>query len=347
MTQTPDAAHTARLALDWPAADLVQPSGHGVPELLRDRLSLHMMERPLPGISDKTQALRVAVAVNAPRTRDDGQVTDAARGTIFFSPGRTEFIEKYLETIGDLIARGFWVVMVDPRGQGLSGRLLDDRLKSYVADFQDYADDIGWVCDTLSPHCPKPHIAMGHSMGGTIVLQGVLTGALNPSAVITSAPMLGLSDLDSGVMRGMISGLSALGLSARNLPFQTQRRGLPVAFADNKLTSDKARYTRWASFFQNVPRLRVGEPTFGWIAQALRAMAFINRNAASLKIPGLMVAAGGDQIVTPLSIEDFARKAGCDFHVVPGAKHELFLERDEMRDEFFAVIDRFLDENGL
>ena len=335
--------------LDYPVAELVQPGGHAVPDILATRLSLHFLDRPASGGAGEGghQRLRVMVATHAPFEGSDGRTIDEPRGTILFSPGRTEFIEKYLESIADLVARGFWVVMVDPRGQGLSGRMLDDRLKSYVADFQDYADDLGWVAEELSAHCPRPHIAMGHSMGGTIVLQAVLTGALDPSAVIASAPMLGLTDLDTGVMRGMISGLSALGLSARNLPFQTQRRGLPVAFADNKLTSDKTRYARWASYFQSVPRLRVGEPTFGWIAQALKAMAFINRNAASLKIPGLMVAAGGDQIVTPLSIEDFARKAGCDFHVVPGAKHELFLERDEMRDEFFARIDQFLEDNGL
>ena len=331
--------------LDFPRADLVQPPGHDVPELLAPRLSLYFLDRP-ESAGRPAQRLRVMVATHAPR-EVDGEPVDAPRGTIFFSPGRTEFIEKYLETVADLIARGFWVVMVDPRGQGLSDRLLDDRLKSYVADFQDYSDDLGWVCETLSAHCPKPFIAMGHSMGGTIVLQSVLTGTLSPSAVICSAPMLGLMDLDTVMIRGAISGLSALGLSTRNLPFQKQRGGLPVAFADNKLTTDRARYARWASFFQNTPRLRVGEPTFGWIAQALKAMAFVNRNARELKIPGLMVAAGGDQIVDPASVQDFAAKARCHYHVVPGAKHELFLERDSMRDEFFAEIDAFLEEQGL
>ena len=273
--------------------------------------------------------------------------TEEPRGTLFFSPGRTEFIEKYLETINDLTARGFWVVMMDPRGQGLSSRMLEDRLKSYVRSFQDYADDMGWVCETLAPHCPKPFIAMGHSMGGTVVLQAVLTGTLSPSAVICSAPMLGLMDVDNALMMGGIKMLSALGLSGQNLPFQKQRNGLPVAFADNKLTSDRERYKRWASFFQDIPRIRVGEPTFGWIAAAFDSMSFVNRNASRLGIPGLMVAAGGDQIVDPASVERFAQKAGCDFHVVPGAKHELFLEQDAMRNEFFDAIDRFLEDQAL
>lgn len=324
--------------LDFETADLVQPGGHSVPEGLASRLSLYFMDRPA-GDHGAAQRLRVLVAAHG----TEGE----PRGTIFFSPGRTEFIEKYLETLDDLTQRGFLVVMMDPRGQGLSGRLLEDRLRSYVDSFQDYADDLGWICDTLSPHCPKPFIAMGHSMGGTIVLQATLSGVLSPSAVICSAPMLGLTDIDSGLLRGSIRGLSALGLSKSNLPFQKQRGGMPLAFADNKLTSDRDRYRRWASFFQDTPRLRVGEPTFGWIAAALRSMAFVNRNAAQLGVPGLMVAAGGDQIVDPASVENFAIRADCDFHVVPGAKHELFLERDVMRDEFFSVIDSFLEKQAL
>lgn len=322
-------------ALELDPADLVQPSGHTVPEALAPRMALYFLERPF---KPKPLRLRVLVA---------SQVTKDPRGTIFFSPGRTEFIEKYLETITDLISRGYWVVMIDPRGQGLSDRLLPDRLKSYVATFQDYADDFGWICDQLGSHCPKPHIAMGHSMGGTIVLQSILSGTMSPSAVICSAPMLGLMDLDTAMMRGMIRGLSVMGLSTRNLPFQKQRSGLPVAFADNKLTSDRERYRKWASFFQDTPRLRVGEPTFGWISASLSAMAFVNRNARQLGVPGLMVAAGGDQIVDPASVETFAQRSGSMFHVVPGAKHELFLERDSMRNEFFDVIDTFLEEQAL
>ena len=323
--------------LDFEPAELVQPGGHTLPEGLNTRLSLYFLDRPSSG-NAPTQRLRVAVATPA---------TEEPRGTLFFSPGRTEFIEKYLETINDLTARGFWVVMMDPRGQGLSSRMLEDRLKSYVRSFQDYADDMGWICETLAPHCPKPFIAMGHSMGGTVVLQAVLTGTLSPSAVICSAPMLGLMDVDNALMMGGIKMLSALGLSGQNLPFQKQRNGLPVAFADNKLTSDRERYKRWASFFQDIPRIRVGEPTFGWIAAAFDSMSFVNRNASRLGIPGLMVAAGGDQIVDPASVERFAQKAGCDFHVVPGAKHELFLEQDAMRNEFFDAIDRFLEDQAL
>ena len=312
-------------------AEIVQPGGRPVPAALEPRLKTYFVDRD--GVR-----LRVMLAT---------AVTDTPRGSIIFCPGRTEFIEKYFETTADLIQRGFNVLMVDPRGQGLSERLLEDRLKSYIENFQIYADDLAFAADEFAPLLPRPHIAMGHSMGGTVVLQAILSGALNPDAVICSAPMLGLFDLETPVLRGVISTLARLGLDKRNLPFQRQRSGLPIPFLGNKLTSDKERYRLWAAFFQSTPRLRVGQPTYGWIRAALGSMAYVNRNAANLKIPGLMLGAGADPIVDPASIERFAKNADCEYIVIPGALHELFLERDVYRDACFETIDAFLDAEKI
>ena len=312
-------------------AEIVLPGGRPVPAALEPRLKTYF-------IDNNGVRLRVMLAT---------AVADNPRGSIIFSPGRTEFIEKYFETTADLIQRGFNVLIVDPRGQGLSQRMLDDRLKSYIKSFQVYADDLAFAVEEFAPLLPRPHIGMGHSMGGTIVLHGVLSGVLKPDVVVCSAPMLGLFDLETPLLRGVIVALSRLGLDKRNLPFQRQRSGLPIPFLGNKLTSDKERYRQWASFFQSTPRLRVGQPTYGWIRASLASMAYVNRNAANLKIPGLMLGAGADPIVDPASIERFSKKAGCEYAVVPGALHELFLERDIYRDEAFLKIEGFLDSQKI
>lgn len=321
----------AGLPLTYEKADIIQPGGRPIPEALEPRMGTYFIQRG-------DIRLRIMFASAA---------VDEPRGSIIFSPGRTEFIEKYLETAADFIKRGFNILIVDPRGQGLSDRLLEDKMKSYVDSFQDYADDLAYVAEELSSLLPKPHIVMGHSMGGTIALQAVLSGVINPSAVVCSAPMLGLYDLDTPIMKWAIRGLSAIGLRAKNLPFQKQRNGLPIPFNINKLTSDKDRYRHWAAYFQTTPRLRVGPPTYGWIVQALKSMAWVNRNAGELNIPCLIVAAGADPIVDPASNEVFASKARATFKVVPGALHELFLERDLYRDQFFETFDKFLKDNAL
>jgi len=51
------------------------------------------------------------------------------KGTVCLFQGRTEFIEKYFETVRELRARGFAVAMLDWRGQGLSERALSDPRK--------------------------------------------------------------------------------------------------------------------------------------------------------------------------------------------------------------------------
>jgi len=59
------------------------------------------------------------------------------------------------------------------------------------------------------------------------------------------------------------------------------------------------------------------------------------------------VAAGADPIVDPASNLNFARKAQAKHRVVPGAKHELMMEKDVFRDQFFESVDKFLAENAL
>jgi len=61
----------------------------------------------------------------------------------------------------------------------------------------------------------------------------------------------------------------------------------------------------------------------------------------------LLTACGADAIVTPASIEEFAKKAHAEFINFPGCLHEILLEKDEFRDQFWATFDKFLEENGL
>ena len=63
------------------------------------------------------------------------------RGTVVLSPGRTEPIEKYFELIGNFLARGFCVLAHDWRGQGLSARLLPDRLRGHARAVEEFLDD--------------------------------------------------------------------------------------------------------------------------------------------------------------------------------------------------------------
>src|SRR5690606_30435107 len=92
------------------------------------------------------------------------------RGTVVLSPGRTEPIEKYYEVIGNFLARGWCVLAHDWRGQGLSARLLPDRLKGHARAVEEFLDDYARLLDVYETRAPKPWIMVGHSMGGALNL---------------------------------------------------------------------------------------------------------------------------------------------------------------------------------
>ena len=315
-------------------APVARPGGREIPEALRDGRAFFVEHAQNGGESVRLRCFLV-------------EAGEEPRGTVIVYPGRTEFIEKYFETATDFLARGFTVLITDPRGQGLSSRLTVDPLKSYVGRFSDYARDIGHVVREVGDALPRPHILFGHSMGGLVVLQAVIDGHYRPDALVASAPMLGLFDVATPVLKLGFRGLDRLGLGERDLPFQRQERGIPVPFEGNKLTSDPERFRLWAEYFQTVPELRVAGPTIRWLAESVRAMDHVNREARRLDVPALLVAPGGDPIVDPASIREFAARAGVDVLTIPGARHEVVMEVDRYRDAFLAELDGWLEREGF
>ena len=97
-------------------------------------------------------------------------------GSVVISAGRTEFIEKYLEVASELVARDFSVLIHDWRGQGLSARLLPDRLKGYAADYGAFVADHGALLDAFASRLPQPWIGLSHSMGGCIMAMALAQG---------------------------------------------------------------------------------------------------------------------------------------------------------------------------
>src|SRR5687768_16527609 len=95
----------------------------------------------------------------------------AARGTICLLHGRTEFIEKYFETIGDFQSRGFAVASFDWRGLGGSQRLIGYPGLGYVRRFDDYWIDLkSFHGSILFPECPPRYYLVSHSPGVLVAL---------------------------------------------------------------------------------------------------------------------------------------------------------------------------------
>src|SRR5262249_39357026 len=121
-------------------------------------------------------------------------------------------------------------------------------------------------------------------------------------------------------------------------------------FPGNPLTSDPVRYARAAAVLETEPTLGVGSPTVGWVDAAFRSMAQMRPPAYAGRIrqPMLIVAAGRDRLVSTGAIETFAVRLRAGSHVViAGAEHEIMMEQDAYRQQFWAAFDAFVPGTPL
>ena len=271
----------------------------------------------------------------------------ACAGTIAILPGRAEFIEKYFEVIGELLSRNFDVAILDWRGQGLSGRLVNDPRKGHIGDFRAYERDLDALAEqVLEPYCRPPWFALGHSMGAAIALAKAHSGSSPFARMVLTAPMIDIYGLrfERG-MRILAKVLVLLGQGRRFVPGGSPKSYMSASFEGNLLTSDSSRHARAAAIIEAAPELSIGDPTIAWINAAFRFLRRFEDVAYPRRIltPILIVAAGADRIVDTAATEYFARrlKAGKCL-TLAHARHEILMERDPLRELFWAAFDAFL-----
>ena len=271
------------------------------------------------------------------------------RGSVFLFGGRTEFAEKYFETVGDLIARGFAVATVDWRGQGLSDRLLGDPRKGHVDSFESFDRDLAVFMAEVAPAFPKPWIALAHSMGGEILLRGLHDHPNWFSGAALSAPMLGLrfpNPTAAKLARALAVYGSFAGFGARYVPGGNGKASDEVAFADNILTHDERRYALYQALIRAEPKLGLGAVTLGWLAAAFRSIETTGASAYlnAIEVPILIAAATQDALVDRNSLRfASAELRRAELVTIEGAKHEILIETDAIRAQFWSAFDRFVE----
>jgi lysophospholipase len=271
----------------------------------------------------------------------------ARRGTVAILQGRAEFIEKYFEAAGELLARGFAVAAIDWRGQGGSQRQLKNPHKGHIDDFSFYEHDLSaLVDDVLGPSCPQPWFGLAHSMGGAIMLGIARAGRCPFERLVLTSPMIGLAGQRfRRLNRFLVETLDTLGFGGAFAPGGGSRSYSVEPFAGNALTSDPRRYARSARVLEAAPEIALGGPTIGWLNAAMRAMAEFEEPefAREIATPTLVLASGADRVVDAEATERFASRLRTGrLIVIDGAEHELLVERDRFRDLFWAAFDQFI-----
>ena len=269
-----------------------------------------------------------------------------ARGTVLIAQGRAEFIERYSETIAELRRRGFHVIAFDWRGQGGSQRFTSRQRRGHVGRLVHYERDLALAVAQMQDRFPPPYFALAHSMGAALCLDAARHGALPVSRLVALAPMLGLTMIERPRAASRLASLLFwLGLGKLFVPGGGETAIATKPFEGNRLTGDAARYARNSALSAAARALSIGDPTIAWVRTAFQLMARLNAPSAALdvRVPTLVIAAGLDPVVSTPAIERFAArlKTGSAL-VLPTARHEILMESDAIRAQFWAAFDAFI-----
>ncbi|MGE3303304.1 MAG: alpha/beta fold hydrolase [Hyphomonadaceae bacterium] len=277
-------------------------------------------------------------AMTAPALRNP------ARGSVILCNGRTEFIEKYFEVARELQERGFAVFTLDWRGQGLSDRLLPDRNKGHIDSLDEAVSDLALALKQTADRLPRPHILLAHSMGGAIGLRALQTRRIEVEGAVFSSPMWQIANLKP-MARNFARFMTAIGAGAMLAPGQ-RRRWRKEQFKRNPVTHDRERHARAQALVLAEPRLALAGVTLGWIDAASEAIEGFRQPGAlaHVRIPVVVLSAGEDTLVDNEGHDVVAKllPQARQAHVA-GAKHEILMERDELRDQFWRAFDDLAD----
>ena len=265
------------------------------------------------------------------------------RGLIVFFNGRNEYLEKYNAAYKKFQELDYAVVALDWRGQGLSER--EKRLGhlGYVGSFSEYQLDVEAVLThTEVKGVSGPRILVGHSTGGCIGLRTLTNKEFVFKKAIFLAPLWGALPMQHLSYR--ISRLMVRAGWDKKSPISPKVKPyiLTTTPEKNCHTSDQVQFKRLQEIIVADPRLSAGPATFGWISAVGDELLDLDKQEP-LTLPHLVLVGREDALISLKAVEKKCRqsKKGKLF-VIPEARHELLIEKQEIVSSVWEKIDNFL-----
>lgn len=268
---------------------------------------------------------------------------EPAQGTLIFVPGYSNYIEAYAPFLNEWYADGFTIVAVDLPGQGGSTRRADYPEKPITGDFTWYSAQLAPFLREQMNEAEGPVTLVAESFGAHVTLRAAAEGRIDPDRLALLVPGLELKTdgLPTGLIKGVVSGLTRLGFGSRYAPTQG-----PWAPNWHKTKESFACSTRpdrvyhKEGFYSLHPDFRIGGITNEWATGFDRSGQELVEGDAldSVDADVLMIMAGADRIL------DYDRSlracdeelAHCRHIELPGAGHCLLFETD-------ATVEAMLD----
>jgi lysophospholipase len=267
------------------------------------------------------------------------------RGSVILLNGRKEFMEKHAETTGELNQRGFDVYSLDWRGQGLSSRMLANRHKGFIKNFDSYINDLNlFFRKIVQPKGSIPLVILAHSMGGHIALRFIHEYPKIADKVVLVSPMIDILTwpLPGWLVRLIVRVAIKVGLDHMYIigsgDYTVER------FKGNRLTSDPERFRDENKAILENSDLALGGVTYGWLSATFDSIDILTDPGFAKKIttPILIVSAGCDRVVSVNAQKTICSLLPhCRFTEITGARHEILKETDAVRSIFWNEFDRF------
>ena len=218
---------------------------------------------------------------------------------------------------------GIATFAADVRGHGTSGGA-----RGHVMSWDILLRDAADFHALVSAESGVEAVPLGHSVGGSIVLSGIVRGRLTPRRFVVSSPALRVRAAVPGwkLTLGKVASslIPTLALATELDPKHISRDPLVVAdYISDPLVHSKmsARfYTEWQA-----------------------ANKEILDRAAEIKVPFLATHGRGDQIIDPTATEELDRRATVPGHkliIYPGFYHEPY--NDIGKEQVFADLAAWL-----
>jgi lysophospholipase len=271
----------------------------------------------------------------------------APRGTLLFASGRGDFIEKYLEPLGHWHARGWNVISFDWRSQGESR---GDIKGGHLDSFDPLVADAALLLEEVIASAPGPHVAIGHSMGGHLLLRVLAEHRPALSASVLVAPMIGINTAPapSWASQAFAQTMAAAGMSrmpAWSSDFDPSPSG---SSRQAILTSCTERYADEIWWIRQQPGFALGAPSWGWLSAAYRSIGLVTaEKLRKVETPVLLLGAERDRLVSADAIRRAASLIPhAELAMLPEAAHEILRETDELRLGALERIDGFLEKHA-
>lgn len=275
---------------------------------------------------------------------------DQSTRCLVILPGRSEPLEKYAEVVYDLDhgkkAQAFKYFLMDHRGQGSSGRMVDDSEKGYVDHFENYAADVKTFMDTVvSKETCSEKLLLAHSLGAGIAVDFMLKNPEYFDRAFLTSPMLKIqtAPYSYAVARSIVLASMAAG---RGKKFAVGQKSFNPTrnFEANTFTTSEARYNMAMDMFDLFPQTRLGGVTNRWLNEVMSATKHMRKDYADLKLPLRVAHAGIETYSEPSEMIRLCEEAPhCNRVFLKDSKHEVLMDQDHNRNVVLSEIETFFN----